>query len=263
MPFVDVAEQRIHHTLTEGPGVPLVFSHGFLMDHEMFDPQVEALGDQHPCIRWDQRFHGQTGGDGGPFSIRDAVGDLRGLLDALDVDRAVLVGFSFGGWISTRFALEEPDRVAGLVIVDSYERMESDEEREGYRGFQQMVTTRGFDAEVTDIMAGFLFGPDHDASHWVAKWRFRPPADWTHVYDAMLSRDDVTGELGSITCPSLVLHSEHNPANTPDVSQTYADALGNCDGMVVVEGSGHTSPLERPDVVTIAIRDFLDRHALR
>lgn len=258
MPFFETRGQTFHHRVDGDTGRTVVMSHGFLMDHEMFDPQVAALSTDHRCVRWDQRYHGQTASDGKPFTIDDAVGDLIALLDHLEVERAVLVGFSFGGWISTRLALAEPSRVEGLVIVDSYERMEGDEEREAYRGFQQMVTTRGFDEEVTAMMTGFLFGANHDADRWVGKWRFRPPSQWGHVYDAMLSRNDITDRLGEITCPSLVLHSEHNPANPPEVSQAYADALGDCRGMTVVESSGHTSTLEQPEVVNRELRGFLD-----
>jgi 3-oxoadipate enol-lactonase len=260
MPFAAVGDQSIHY-VRDGDGPAVVFSHGFLMDHEMFAPQVAALKDDWTCVRWDQRYHGQTGSDQQPFSIADAVGDLLGLLDHLGIDRAVHVGFSFGGWIAARLALAAPERVSGLVIVDSYERMEGEEERTAYRGFQQMVTGRGFDEEVTGIMRGFLFGADHDPSYWVGKWRFRAPQDWGFVYDAMLSRDDINPRLSEITCPSLVLHSEHNPANPPEVSQAYADALGNCDGMHVISGSGHTAPLERPDEVNELLRGFLQRHA--
>ena len=57
-------------------------------------------------------------------------------------------------------------------------------------------------------------------------------------YDAMFGRNDINDRLGEITCPSIVLHGEHNPANGPEVSQELADRLGACDGLTIVPGSG-------------------------
>lgn len=257
MAFCNAGHQTLYYQDSGGSGPAVVFSHGFLTDHELFTPQIEALQERYRCVCWDQRYHGQTTTDGQPFTLHDAVEDLRALLDHLNLQRATLVGFSFGGWISTRFALAYPERVQGLVIIDSYERMESEEERQGYLGFKQMVTGQGFDGQVTATLRGFLFGEDFDASYWIGKWRFRPPQQWAHVYDAMLARDDIWHRLGEIRCPSLVLHSEHNPANPPAVSRELADTLGACQGMRVITGSGHTAPLERPQQVNSELSAFL------
>lgn len=257
MPILHTGTQAIYYEDTGGDLPIVVFSHGFLTDHELFAPQISALRQRYRCISWDQRFHGQTLCDGQPFSITDAVEDLRALLAHLQIERATLIGFSFGGWISTRFALTFPDRVAGLVIIDSYERRETDAERASYLEFKSMITSRGFDEEVTSNLLGFLFGAGFDASHWVSKWRFRPPQQWARVYDAMLSRDDISDQLASIRCPSLVLHSEHNPANPPEVSRELCRSLGNCQRMTVIEDSGHTAPLEQPQQVNRELEDFL------
>lgn len=262
MPILNLGELAFYYEDTGGDKPPVVFSHGFLSDHELFAPQVAALREHFRCITWDQRYHGQTKCESQAFSISDAVADLRALLAHLQVERAALVGFSFGGWISNRFALAYPDQVAALVIVDSYERMETEEERDNYLGFKAMVTERGFDDEVSSNLLGFLFGADFDASHWVAKWRSRPPQQWAHVYDAMLSRDDIGERLADIRCPSLVLHSEFNPANPPQVARDLCRSLGNCERMSVISGSGHTAPLEAPRQVNRELDEFLTRHLL-
>jgi len=260
MPFLTSKEHSFYYEDTGGELPVIVFSHGFLTDHELFAQQVAALRDRYRCISWDQRYHGQTMTEDRPFSILDAVADLHALLEHLQVKQAALVGFSFGAWISNRYALAFPDRVAALVIVDSYERMETEEERGNYLGFKAMITEQGFDDEVTSSLLGFLFGADFDASHWVAKWRFRPPQQWARVYDAMLSRNDINQQLSDIRCPSLVLHSEFNPANPPEVSRQLGHSLGSCQGTVVIAGSGHTAPLEKPDRVNRELSDFFDQH---
>ena len=65
----------------------IVFSHGFLMDHEMFEAQVAAFSDAHRCITWDQRGHGATDADG-PFTFWDSADDLLSVMDACGVEQS-------------------------------------------------------------------------------------------------------------------------------------------------------------------------------
>ena len=111
MPFADVNSQRLHFEDTGGSGPPVVLSHGFLMDHEMFAPQVEALRTAYRVITWDERGFGLTEYDGEPFTYWDSAADCLGLLTHLGIESAVLGGMSQGGFLSLRAALTAPDRV--------------------------------------------------------------------------------------------------------------------------------------------------------
>ena len=88
-----------------GTGPAVLLSHGFLMDHTMFDAQVEALAPQYRCVRWDERGFGATPAPG-PFTYWDSADDAVGLLDHLGIDEAVFVGMSQGGFLSLRAALK-------------------------------------------------------------------------------------------------------------------------------------------------------------
>jgi len=259
MPFLRANGQDLHYQDTGGDGPAVVWSHGFLMDHEMFAPQIAAFAPEHRCIALDMRFHGQTDSPSAPFTVQDAVDDLAAVLDHLGVGDVILVGFSFGGWISTRLALRWPERVRGLAVLDSYERMESPEEIAAYRGFQNAILSRGFDDDMTATMRGFLFGPAYDPDRWIAKWRFRPPCTWEHPYEAMFSRDDVNDRLAQIACPAIVFHGAGNPANPPEVSKDLAARLGGGTDFVLVPEAGHTSNLEAPDAVNRELAAFFAR----
>lgn len=104
MPFAAVNGQRLFYEDTGGSAPVLVFSHGLLMDHRMFAPQVAAFRHGWRCISWDERGHGTTATPGqcAPFSYYDSANDLVALLDHLGVERAVLVGMSQGGYLSLR-----------------------------------------------------------------------------------------------------------------------------------------------------------------
>jgi pimeloyl-ACP methyl ester carboxylesterase len=100
MPFADVNGQRIRFDDSGGTGSPVILSHGFLMDREMFAPQVDALAPEFRVLTWDERGFGETEFDGQPFTYWDSARDCLGLLDHLGIDQCVLGGMSQGGWIA-------------------------------------------------------------------------------------------------------------------------------------------------------------------
>ena len=111
MAFAEINGQRIFYTDSGGDGPAVIFSHGFLMDHSMFDPQVAALAPEFRVITWDARGFGATEFDEKPFTYWDSAGDALALCDHLGIDRAVFAGMSQGGFLSLRAALLAPDRV--------------------------------------------------------------------------------------------------------------------------------------------------------
>src|SRR5918995_4572054 len=119
MPHADINGQRIYFEDSGGDGPAVILAHGFLMDHEMFAPQVAALSGTHRVITWDERGFGRTDFDGKPFTYWDSANDCLGLLDHLGIDRAVVGGMSQGGFISLRVALTAPERVRGLILLDT------------------------------------------------------------------------------------------------------------------------------------------------
>ena len=90
MPNASINGQQIYYEDTGGSGPAVILAHGFLMDHEMFAPQVATLRDNYRVITWDERGFGNTEFDGRPFSYWDSASDCLGLMDQLGVDRAVV-----------------------------------------------------------------------------------------------------------------------------------------------------------------------------
>ena len=119
-----------------GSGPAVVLSHGYLMDQSMFDAQVVALAPEYRVITWDQRGHGGTPAPG-PFTYWDSARDVLALLDHLGIERAVLGGMSQGGFLSQRAAILAPDRVSGLILIDSQAGTEQDESRPAYEQLHQ------------------------------------------------------------------------------------------------------------------------------
>jgi pimeloyl-ACP methyl ester carboxylesterase len=130
----------VHYEDTGGGGPVVLFSHGFLMDHTMFDRQVDALADHYRCIRWEERGFGATRADG-PFTYWDSADDAIALLDHVGVDEAVFVGMSQGGFLSLRAALTHPARVRAIVLIDSAADVDDAETLAGYQACSMCSST--------------------------------------------------------------------------------------------------------------------------
>ena len=260
MPFADVDGQVLFYQDSGGSGPAVVFSHGFLMDHEMFAPQVDALADEFRCITWDERGFGQTGAQG-PFTYWDSARDCVGLLDHLGLDGAVLAGMSQGGFLSMRAALSDPDRVRGLALIDTQAGVEADEARPAYEAMAQQWSTQGPDDALAGAVASIIMSPGYDHSAWVAKWKARPPGSILEPFATLMGRDDITPRLGEITCPAIVFHGDADAAIPMGQAEALQRELGNCVELVRIPGAGHASNLSHPEAVNGPLRDFLRKFA--
>ena len=155
-----------------GPaGAPVVvFSHGFLMDGEMFQPNIAELSDAFRCIVWDQRGFGATGPTTKAFSYWDSARDLIALLDHLEIASASLVGMSQGGFLSMRAALLEPDRFRALVLISTRSDIDGEEVQKSFEDIKREWARNGATHLARDLSV-FLLGVDYKASPaWIEKW---------------------------------------------------------------------------------------------
>ncbi len=259
MATAEINGTTIRYEDTGGDGPVVLFSHGFLMDHTMFDPQVEALSGSYRCVRWDERGFGDTPAPG-PFTYWDSADDAVALLDHLGIDSAVFVGMSQGGYLSLRATLAHPDRVRALVMIDSMAGVDSAEELEGYQGMMAALTS-GDDAVVDQVLAGvagLILGEPDLTAEWVPKWKaLVASSDITIPGATLLERDDVSDRLGEVACPVLVVHGTEDQAITIDNARIVADRVQDCRGFVEVPGAAHAANLSHPEVVNPPLTDFL------
>jgi 3-oxoadipate enol-lactonase len=258
VPHADVNGQRLFFEDTGGDGPPVVFSHGFLMDHEMFRHQVEELAPMYRVVTWDQRGFGRTETSGEPFTYWDSARDLFGLLDHLGIERAVLAGMSQGGYVSLRAALLHPDRVRALVLIDTQAPPEEAEKIAGYRAMIDSWVTNGYQEDLATVVAGLILGDAEEEPRWKAKWAEWPAARLVTAAPALLDRDDITDRLGEIDAPTLVVHGDQDLAIPVSRAEELRDGVRDCRGLVVVEGAAHAANLSHPEVVDPALRTFLE-----
>ena len=148
MPFAVVNGQTLHYVDYGGEGPAILLSHGFGMGHEMWDPQVGPLTKAGwRVVTYDERGWGQTTFTE-PFTYWDLATDAISLLDYLGVDTAVLGGMSQGGFLTLRAALNAPDRVRAVLLVDSEAGSLPEEEYAQFTGLFEAALT-GLDCRIS------------------------------------------------------------------------------------------------------------------
>ena len=265
MPIAAVNGIEINYADSGGDGPAVVLSHGFLMDQSMFDAQVAALAPEYRVITWDARGHGGTLAPG-PFSYWDLARDVLALLDHLGIGRAVLGGMSQGGFVSLRAAMLMPERVRGLVLIDSQAGTELEANRPGYEQMHQLWLDQG-PGPVQEVVAAIILGPGR-WDGWYAKWA-EQYAQWapsnlgqlTWPFRCLMDRDDITGRLGEIGCPALIVYGSEDAAIPVARAEDMRDGLAGPTTFAVIDGAPHASNVTHPDAVNAEILNFLRKLA--
>jgi 3-oxoadipate enol-lactonase len=257
MAYLERDGARIFYEDSGGDGPPVLWSHGFLMDHTMFDDQVEGL-DGYRHIRWDERGFGQTESSGS-FTYWDSADDAVAILDHLGIDEAVFAGMSQGGFLSLRAALAHPDRVRALVLLDTQAGVEDPEVLESYQGMVEAVAHGDEETRsaVFDVVASLVIGDEAMSADWKRKWMAADAERIVEPGATLLERDDITGRLGEIDCPALVVHGTADAAISMERAEQLRTELADCRDLVPIEGGSHAANMTHPDEVNDAIRRFL------
>jgi pimeloyl-ACP methyl ester carboxylesterase len=120
--FADVDGTRIHYQVYGDLGsarTPLLILHGTFMSGDAMMPLIEPFAGTRPVIAIDQRGHGRTGDVPGPITYEMMADDAAGVLDALKVSSADLLGYSMGGTVALFMAVRHPEKVGKQVIVSA------------------------------------------------------------------------------------------------------------------------------------------------
>ncbi|WP_109773496.1 alpha/beta fold hydrolase [Quadrisphaera granulorum] len=282
MPRVRIGDGDIAYD-DDGNGLAVVLVHGGLGDRRMWDAQVPALAQHHRVIRYDWRGVGQ------PDSPADRVAhheDVLGLMDALDIDVAVLIGASMGGAFALDAALTAPHRVSGLVLIGSAlsgyawppamaeharERIAEAVPTERLRAYlsRTAVEVRGDDvAAMAEAQAELMVvGPgrrreDMDPAVWDSATRMLRDVfarEWHSplVVERRLEPPAV-GRLAEIVPPALVVNGlEDLPWIQSLADVLAAEIPGAC--RLDLEGTAHLPTVERPRELNGVLLDFLRR----
>ncbi len=150
MPLADVAGRKVYYELhgSRSPGrPPLVLAMGLAGSCQGWHAlQVPELAPHHSLVLYDNRGVGESEDPGGPFTTADLADDLAGLMDALEIERASVLGAFLGGMTAQELALRHPERVERLILVGTFAR--ADAKRRLLLEKWRMMAKEGASAEV-------------------------------------------------------------------------------------------------------------------
>ncbi len=260
MPIVERPGARIHY-VDKGQGPAVLLGHSFLCSSEMWRAQSSALADRYRLIALDYRGHGASVPPVRPYTLWDLVDDSVAVLDHAGVDQAVWVGLSMGGMVALRAALAVPERVRGLILVDTDAGRETPRVRLKHQALATLagvVGTRRLVPAINRLMFGETSLRDRPAL--VAEWgeRFAAPTlpSIRLGLGAIDGREPLRDRLSGLRVPALVIAGREDRALPVERSQALAAQLPTA-RLHILEGCGHLAALECPDEVTRLMAAFL------
>lgn len=239
----------IHYEI-EGEGPILILTHGYSATGEMWRGQVDAFKDRYRVITWDMRGHGRSDYPADPAAYSEAltVADMAALLEAAGVQRAIVGGLSLGGYMSLAFHLAHPERVRGLLIIDTGPGYKNDEAREGWNRNAVRTAERYESEGLARLAAG---SPEMRQSH------HRDATGLALAARGMLTQRDarVISSLPQVSVPSLVVVGAND---TPFLAASdYMAAKIPGARKAVIDNAGHAANLDQPEAFNAAILAFL------
>jgi pimeloyl-ACP methyl ester carboxylesterase len=252
-----------------GQGLPLVFVHEFAGEWRSWHPQIRFFSRRYRTIAYNARGYppSDVPDDVKAYSQDQATDDIRGLLDALKIDRAHICGLSMGGYATLHFGLRYPQRALSLVVAGAgYGSVAGD--REKFRQDAELTAER-FERDGMEKAAEiYAKGPTR------VQFMDKDPFGWREFYEQLkrgsarghaltlrgvqMTRPsvfDLGAQMEKLTVPTLIVTGdEDDPCLEPGV---FMKRKIPTSGLVVIPKAGHTVNLEEPDAFNRAVLDFL------
>ena len=255
MPLAPVNGADLHYEV-DGDGPTIVFAHGGEGTHLHWWQQVVAFHHDHRCITYDARGFGLSSRTPSDRGTDVHWLDLLGLLDALDVGRAVLVGQSMGGWAVSGMAQNRPDRVDGLVMADTPFNFATPALSQWAVEMIEKIT-QGFDVVAACLSPRFAEREPGLAHLFHALSRLNPPRTGPRGLDAYAQmRDQAPGDYTGFAVPTLFIVGDVDALTFPWLIEATAAAVGGA-RVATVADAGHSAYFERAEAFNECLRGWM------
>lgn len=239
----------------------VIFIHGFPLNRSSWASQIKSLDATQRVIAYDQRGHGGSPASAIPYLFESLVDDLFGLLDHLQLDRAILCGLSMGGYVALRAMERDPNRFKALILSDTKSEGDPDTARLNRAKDVAMITKDGV-RTYASVFARRCLTPEtvsgqptlvKEVEDIIAK---NAPAAMQATLVALATRTDTTESLSKIRVPTLILVGEKDAVTPPAAAKNLHDRIQGSQ-LVTIPNSAHFSNLENPSAFNAALTSFL------
>jgi len=242
-----------------GSGFPLVLIHGLASSMGLWASLDQSQLAGVETISYDLRGHGASERVAGAHTLAKHVADLKALLVALSISKAVFAGHSLGGMIALELAASNPEIVAGLAILDSTAGFP----QETRNFFFELASSASFNgmSAITEKLLQLSFSPHFIETNpkvvaTIRKGMLASDASSIAAAARLVAKADLHARLASVQCPTIVLVGAQDQLAPPALSQELASGIKDAELHVVPE-SGHALPVEQPQQVTAMLATFV------
>lgn len=263
MPRIKVGDVQLNYEI-HGQGEPLVLIPGFRTGLWLWFKQVDSFAQKYRTIVFDPRGIGESDSPTGPMKARTIADDLAGLLSALDIEQAHILGASFGGFVAQEFAIAYPQMTRSLILCCT-----------SFGGprhllpsvntLQAMAAIEGLNTEErTRKNFRFAFAPafinerPDELEHVVRLRLSNPVLDQTHFAQLQAAATfDAEARISEIKAPTLVITGDEDTLVPPINSHNLAKQIAGA-RLIVIEGGSHMFFIEQAEKFNSAVIDFIE-----
>ncbi|MBW8011087.1 MAG: alpha/beta hydrolase [Chloroflexi bacterium] len=257
-------EHRINglstHYEIQGEGEPLVFIHGLGSSGRDWESQADYFSKLYQVVTYDVRGHGQTDKPPGPYSIPMFAADLAGMIEAFEIAPVHLVGYSMGGWIAFQLAVDYPELLKSLVIVNSSPELVPRTLQERFAVWQRTILFRLLSMrKIGEILSKRIFikaDQEELRRTFVERWAENHKPAYMAAFKAAVGWS-VADQLGDIHTPTLVLTTSEDYTSVAE-KETYTALMPNA-GIKIIDDARHAPQVEKPDEFNQQLGEFLSQ----
>lgn len=241
-----------------GQGTPVLLLHGLGSSGLDWEYQIPALAARHRVITLDIRGHGRSDKPRERYSIKGFSADVEALIEHLHLEPVHVVGLSMGGMIGFQLAVDHPQWLRSLCIVNSGPQVKVRSANELWQWFKRWSLARLLSMQALGQALGKLLFPRPDQDelrHKIAeRWARNDKRAYLASFDAIVGWG-VQERLSRISCPTLVISGDRD--YTPvAVKEAYVKLMRNA-RLVVIENSRHATPLDQPEAFNRTLLEFI------
>ncbi len=252
---------------TGGSGPPVLLWHSYLHHGGMWRPLVERLRDRFRLVSVDGPGHGRSSAAQRPFSMDDCARAAEAVLDARRIERAAVLGLSWGGMVALTLAARTSARVSAIVAMGASARPEPLPNKLRYLAMGAVVRRIGVLPRLLDRIEPLFFSDstlETRRAELIDPWRAyvarMDRASIGHGLACITGRGDLTEGLRRSTTPTLIVVGTDDRARPPRDSEHLAGVVPGA-RLAFLHGAGHLAALEQPAETAALVSEFLGRVA--
>lgn len=246
----------------QGTGPAVIFLHAFPLNQSMWNDQTSALSNRYRTITMDLRGFGGSDAPQGPYLMDQMAADVRALITALNIEQAVLVGLSMGGYISLAFCRDYPDAIRAMVLADTRAGADTPEARDRRLKSAVKAETDGAAAIAAEVVPSLLGRTSLESRPAVVE-RVRDmieansPVGIAGAQRGMAERVDSTTVVAAINFPVMVIVGAEDTLTPISEAEKLRDSIPGA-RLTIIEQAGHLSNVERPEEFNTVLKQFID-----